>query len=99
MGMGIRRWTIGEGPIPPGFFLQAVARGSPKSACFVGDGRSARLVGVTGQFLGRSHEGLRVVYRGSIGPLPLGKAATRASRGSAKCSPMRSGCAACSAST
>lgn len=78
MGMGIRRWTIGEGPIPPGFFLQAVARGSPKSACFVGDGRSARLVGVTGQFLGRSHEGLRVVYRGSIGPLPLGKAATRA---------------------
>ncbi len=71
MGAGIRRWTIGEGAIPPGRFLQAVARGSPKSATFLGDGRSARLVGVTGQFLGRSDDGLRVVYRGSIGPLPL----------------------------
>jgi predicted ATP-grasp superfamily ATP-dependent carboligase len=78
MGTGIRRWTIGEGPVPPGWFLQAVARGAPKSACFVGDGHSARLVGVTGQFLGRSDEGLRVVYRGSIGPLPLGPEATSA---------------------
>ncbi|HEY2156423.1 MAG TPA: ATP-grasp domain-containing protein, partial [Isosphaeraceae bacterium] len=42
-----------------------------KSATFVGDGRTARLVGVTGQFLGWSDEGLRTLYRGSIGPLPV----------------------------
>jgi predicted ATP-grasp superfamily ATP-dependent carboligase len=77
MGAGIRRWMVGEGPIPPGRFLQALAPGAPKSACFVGDGRLARLVGVTGQFLGRSEEGLRVVYRGSIGPLPLGDVARK----------------------
>ncbi len=55
-----------------------MARGAPKSACFIGDGRSARLVGVTGQFLGRSEEGLRVVYRGSIGPLPVADRAREA---------------------
>jgi predicted ATP-grasp superfamily ATP-dependent carboligase len=67
-GRGIRPWMVGDGPIPPGCHLQARRRGLPLGATFVGDGRSARLLGITRQLLGPSELGLRVVYQGSIGP-------------------------------
>ena len=70
-GRGIRRWTLGEGPIPSACQLQARRDGLPLGATFVGNGRSARLIGITRQLLGRSREGLRVVYRGSVGPWPV----------------------------
>ena len=78
MGRGIRAWAIGEGPIPDRGYLQAVARGVALGACFVGSGGTARLVGVTRQLLGPSVGGLRVVYRGSVGPWPVGDPARRA---------------------
>ncbi len=73
-GVGIRPWPIGGGPIPARGYLQAIARGVPLGACFVGIGPSARLVGVTRQLLRRSGFG----YRGSVGPWPLATGARSA---------------------
>jgi predicted ATP-grasp superfamily ATP-dependent carboligase len=70
-GRGVHRWTLGSGAIPRGSFLQARRSGIALGAIFVGKGRSARLRGVTRQLLGRSAEGLRVIYSGSVGPWPL----------------------------
>jgi predicted ATP-grasp superfamily ATP-dependent carboligase len=53
-------------------YLQEYLAGEPRAALFVGDGRSARLLGVTRQLVGREWlhaSGFR--YCGSIGPLPL----------------------------
>lgn len=84
-GRGIRPWMPGLGPIPEGWYVQRIARGSPLGACFVGDGASARLAGVTRQILGASSprgtdQGsvIRTLYEGSVGPCRLGEGATRA---------------------
>jgi len=70
-GHGIRRWNLGEGSIPDGSQIQARLEGLSLGATFLGNGQTARLVGVTRQLLGRSTDALRVIYRGSIGPWPL----------------------------
>ena len=70
-GHGIRPWPVGSEPIPVGCHLQSFRRGLSVGATFLGDGRSARLVGLTRQLLGKSDQGLRVIYRGSIGPWPV----------------------------
>lgn len=69
-GRGIRPWSPGEAPIPPGSLLQRRASGVSMGATFVGDGRSrATLIGVTRQLLGANGAGLIVAYRGSVGPV------------------------------
>ncbi len=76
-GLRIRPWVSGTGPLPRGDYLQERFRGIALAAIYLGDGRTSRLVGVTRQLLGRSAGGLRVAYRGSVGPWPLPEEAGR----------------------
>jgi uncharacterized protein len=70
-GRSIRLFSRRAGFIPRGRFLQRYVVGRSHGACFLGDGSSARLVGLTRQLLSRSTPGLRTVYRGSVGPIHL----------------------------
>jgi predicted ATP-grasp superfamily ATP-dependent carboligase len=72
-GSGIRPWTPQDGarllPFSP-FYLQQHVEGETASALYVGDGRSARLLGLTRQLVGE--DWLRAApfrYCGSVGPL------------------------------
>ncbi len=58
------------------FYFQRLAKGEPASAVYVADGKRALLLGVTRQLLGQAWAGgVEFQYSGSIGPMPLGRAA------------------------
>jgi predicted ATP-grasp superfamily ATP-dependent carboligase len=66
-------WT-GDGPVPPPqrVYFQEYIEGDSCAAAFIGDGRQARLLGVTRQLVGeRWLHAAPFHYCGSIGPLPL----------------------------
>ena len=70
-GHGIRPWT--GGPARPNSCYQTRIDGLPLAAIFVGRGRSARLAGITRQFLAGPRSGSRFAYRGSLGPWPVSR--------------------------
>ena len=71
-GQGIGYWSPGMGTIPEGWYVQAIALGDSFGATFVGDGGSARLVGVAEQEPSGSGRGVVLAsYAGSIGPCRL----------------------------
>lgn len=73
-GRGIRRWSLAE-RVARTDYLQQYVPGRPVSMVYVGDGWSARLLGVTEQLIGdKSFGGDGYRYCGSIGPLMLEKA-------------------------
>jgi hypothetical protein len=56
-------------------YLQEYVEGEPRAAVFVGDGKSARLLGVTRQLVGEAWlHAAPFRYCGSVGPLPLAPA-------------------------
>ena len=73
-GTGIRHWS---GSRPPAallktHFFQEYIAGNSTAAIFLGDGQTARLLGVTSQLVGESWlNAAPFHYCGSIGPLPL----------------------------
>jgi predicted ATP-grasp superfamily ATP-dependent carboligase len=70
-GGGIKPWIPGSS-LPDSHYLQQVIEGNPCSAVYVGDGRSARLLGVTGQLTGAAWlHAAEFQYCGSIGPMAL----------------------------
>jgi uncharacterized protein len=69
-GTGIKRWIPGTS-LPNSHYLQQAIEGDPCSAVYVGDGRSARLLGVTGQLTGAALNAAEFQYCGSIGPMVL----------------------------
>jgi predicted ATP-grasp superfamily ATP-dependent carboligase len=71
-GRGIREWDgRGEKTWRRGVYLQEYVEGESCAALYVGDGRSARLLGVTRQLVGEAWlHAKRFQYCGSIGPLP-----------------------------
>jgi uncharacterized protein len=79
-GRGMRLHSAGHATIPRTRYLQRYVSGRSFGACFLGIGRSSRLVGITRQLLGRSSEGLRTAYRGSVGPCPAAADAVRTIR-------------------
>jgi uncharacterized protein len=71
-GAGVRFWDPGRASGPPRrpSYFQAFVPGVPCAAVYVGDGRRARLLGVTRQLVGEAWlhaRGFR--YCGSLGPL------------------------------
>ncbi|HXG12734.1 MAG TPA: ATP-grasp domain-containing protein [Gemmataceae bacterium] len=77
-GVGIRFWT---GAVPRSrrrqtVYLQEFIEGEPCTAVYVGDGRTARLVGITRQLVGEAWlNAAPFRYCGSIGPLHVPAAA------------------------
>jgi predicted ATP-grasp superfamily ATP-dependent carboligase len=76
-GTGIRFWSeeLAPAPLRRRAYLQEYIEGEPCSAVYVGDGRQARLLGVTQQLVGeiRMHAA-PFRYCGSFGPLPIDEA-------------------------
>jgi predicted ATP-grasp superfamily ATP-dependent carboligase len=72
-GSGIRPWT-GQAPLPRWpFYWQEFIAGESCAALYVGDGQTARLLGVTRQLVGEPWlHAAPFHYCGSVGPLPLG---------------------------
>lgn len=61
----------GDAPAPPGsIYWQRLQPGTPMSACFVGDGRRAQVLGIN-RLLVRPLGHRPLVYAGAIGPVPL----------------------------
>ncbi len=74
-GAGIERWMGGRTKTRRAVYWQEFLEGEACAAVYVGDGRSARLLGVTRQLVGADwlHAG-EFRYCGSIGPLVLDEA-------------------------
>ncbi len=73
-GRGIRHWRHGDDRPSDtgGWFFQEFVDGTECAAVFLGDGRRARLLGVTRQLVGAGWlHAAPFHYSGSIGPMPL----------------------------
>jgi predicted ATP-grasp superfamily ATP-dependent carboligase len=73
-GAGVRFWTPGERiPLNGDHYLQEYIEGQSLALLFLGDGRTARLLGATRQLVGESWlHAAPFHYCGSIGPLDPG---------------------------
>jgi uncharacterized protein len=71
-GRNIQRWTAKVDQSSGSCYFQERIDGPSFSALYIGEGAGTRLVGVTEQLLGIA--GSPFVYRGSIGPWPIGAA-------------------------
>lgn len=70
-GTGVRFWTLGE-DIPPNgdYYVQEYIEGQSLALLYLGDGRTARLLGATRQLVGEPWlHAAPFQYCGSIGPL------------------------------
>jgi predicted ATP-grasp superfamily ATP-dependent carboligase len=80
-GAGIRflRANTVQEAIASNYYLQEFLEGESRAAIYLGDGTSARLLGLTRQLVGRDwlHAG-PFSYCGSVGPLPLTSDETKA---------------------
>jgi predicted ATP-grasp superfamily ATP-dependent carboligase len=80
-GSGIRPWSGRARPAVPSrpFYWQEFIAGESCAAVYVGDGRTARLLGVTRQLVGEPWlHAAPFHYCGSVGPLPLSPALRQA---------------------
>lgn len=70
-GSGVRFWTLGENLPPNGdYYLQEYIEGQSLALLFLGDRRSARLLGATRQLVGEPWlHAAPFCYCGSVGPL------------------------------
>jgi predicted ATP-grasp superfamily ATP-dependent carboligase len=69
-GQGIRPW-IGGGQGRPSTYYQQKVEGLPLAAIFIGRDGSAKLAGISRQFVGGSAMDRRFHYRGSLAPWPV----------------------------
>src|SRR5262249_49058234 len=71
-GSGVTWWTGDKAHARPDSYLQEYIEGEPCAALYIGDGTSARLVGLTRQLVGEDWLHAKPFhYCGSIGPLPI----------------------------
>ncbi|MFT5134093.1 MAG: putative ATP-grasp superfamily ATP-dependent carboligase [Gammaproteobacteria bacterium] len=71
-GFGIRHYRAGEGENTRQEYIQEFIEGESRAGIFLGNGKSAFLLGVTRQLVGEAElHAAEFSYCGSIGPLPL----------------------------
>jgi predicted ATP-grasp superfamily ATP-dependent carboligase len=70
-GAGIQRWSPGgPAPLVEGVYFQQIIEGEPVAAVYLGDGRRARLLGLTRQLVGEPWlHAAPFHYCGSVGPV------------------------------
>jgi predicted ATP-grasp superfamily ATP-dependent carboligase len=74
-GRGISYWTGEQGSPGGKCYLQELIEGEAAAAIYVGDGRSAQLLGLTRQLIGSAFcNAAAFHYCGSVGPLEVGPA-------------------------